>query len=196
MLDICGLPSLLTPSQATCGAAQSCSNNGCNGAFNSAGNPVCMGNFYGCPCIPNPIWIPPPPTQSRTVQPSQPTPPPLEDPWFVVGLYEEDDCNFASCLHAYGFGAMNMNAGTLEETDLNGVGPSYDLCNAIINGAKVDCYGDITTNCAPYGIALYNSRTCRTYCPSLGDSQFAWDLFDGDFGATLSTVLVCDRALS
>jgi hypothetical protein len=148
-----------------------------------------MGASFGCPCIPDPIWIPPPPTQ--------PTLPPLQNPWFVVGLYEEDDCNFAGCTHAYGLGAMNMNAGTLAEVDLDGVGHSTrDLCGASINGATVICQGDITVQCADPGVALYNSRTCRTYCPSFGDSQFVWDIFDGDFASSLSTVLVCDRALA
>ncbi|KAH9209392.1 Six-hairpin glycosidase-like protein, partial [Leptodontidium sp. 2 PMI_412] len=49
-----------TATSNTCGAVDSCSANGCNGAFNG-GNPICTGNKYGCPCRPDPIWIPPPP---------------------------------------------------------------------------------------------------------------------------------------
>ncbi|KPM41355.1 hypothetical protein AK830_g5170 [Neonectria ditissima] len=49
------------PVASTCGEVQSCDLNGCKGGFNADGNVICMGNFYGCPCRPNPIWIPPPP---------------------------------------------------------------------------------------------------------------------------------------
>jgi hypothetical protein len=151
-----------------------------------------MGNYFGCPCISNPSWAPPAPTPT--------TLPPLENPWFVVGLAEEDDCGFSiqGCTHAYSLGAMNMNAGTLVTgVEDNGTGHSTnDLCGATINGATVVCQGDITTECSNYGVALYNSRTCRTYCPSKGDSQFVWDIFDADFALSLSNVLVCDRALA
>ncbi|PVH72961.1 hypothetical protein DL98DRAFT_563348 [Cadophora sp. DSE1049] len=54
-----------TATSNTCGAVDSCSANGCNGAFNG-GNPICTGNKYGCPCRPDPIWIPPPPI-TRTI---------------------------------------------------------------------------------------------------------------------------------
>jgi hypothetical protein len=92
---------------------------------------------------------------------------------------------------------MNMNEGKVVDGNLNGIGHSTrDLCGANIGGATVICNGDITANCASYGVALYNSRSCRTYCPSLGDPQFVWNIFDGDFATSLSNVLVCDRALS
>jgi hypothetical protein len=125
--------------------------------------------------------------------------PPLEHPWYCVGLAEEDDCNsLGGCTRSYMLGARNMDAGTQENCCGTGV-RSYepnDLCGKTINGAVVDCYGDLTQECAGYGVALYNSRTCRTYCPSLGDDNFCWDLFDGDFSDSLTQTLVCDRALS
>ena len=159
-----------------------------------------MGNSYGCPCIPNPIWIPPPPFITQPPQPSKTPagPPPIEDPWFVVGLYESDDCGFGGCSRDYGLGAMDMNTGVILTSENTGVTAhsTNDLCGANIGGAIVICQGDITQECQAPGVALYNSRTCRTYCPSLGDNGFAWDIFDGDVSITLSTVLVCDRALS
>jgi len=92
---------------------------------------------------------------------------------------------------------MNMNAGTREQGGLTGVGFSTkNLCGYKIGGATVICNGDITQQCSDPGVALYNSRTCRTYCPGYGDSQFVWNIFDGDFAMSLSTVLVCDRALA
>jgi hypothetical protein len=156
-----------------------------------------MANYFGCPCLSDPSW------GSGQTQPTQPLLPPLppqENPWYVVGLAEEDDCGFSiqGCTHAYSLGAKDMTAGTLVTgVEDNGTGHSEnDLCGASINGATVVCEGDITVECSLYGVALYNSRTCRTYCPSQGDSQFVWDIFDADFALSLSTVLVCDRALA
>ncbi|KAH7395410.1 hypothetical protein BKA64DRAFT_624215 [Cadophora sp. MPI-SDFR-AT-0126] len=186
------------PTSNTCGAVDSCSANGCNGAFNG-GNPICTGNKYGCPCRPDPIWIPPPPITRTSPPTSDPTPtlPPLQNPWYVVGLWDEGECNFnGGCTYSYGAGAMNMNAGTRDQGPLTGIGFSTkQICGQKMFGATVICNGDITADCADYGVALYNSRTCRTYCSSLGDSPFVWKI-DGTFPSFLSTVLVCDRALS
>jgi hypothetical protein len=114
-----------------------------------------------------------------------------------VGLSESDTCNFAGCTRDYGLGVRNMNGGIGWTGYDTGVGHSArDLCGKTLNGTTVICQGDITQQCAGYGVALYNSRSCRTYCPSLGDPQFCFDLFDGYFADTLSMVLVCDRALS
>ncbi|KAL3963047.1 hypothetical protein ACCO45_000051 [Purpureocillium lilacinum] len=73
------------PVASTCGTRQSCSLNGCKGGFVN-GNAVCLSNYYGCPCIPDPIWIPPPP------QTSNPGYPPLESPWYCVGIYIDGNC--------------------------------------------------------------------------------------------------------
>ena len=174
-----------------------CAANGCNGVVTSGGNAVCTGDHFGCPCDPN--WSPPPPptTADPTPTPSPTGPPPLENPWYCVGLFERDDCGFAGCTHEYGLGARNINAGTQWTGYGTGIGHSTkDLCGKNLNGATVICQGDITQTCADYGVALYNSRSCRTYCPSLGDPQFCFTpVFDGYFSFSLSMVLVCDRAL-
>ncbi|KAH9209393.1 hypothetical protein DL95DRAFT_310096, partial [Leptodontidium sp. 2 PMI_412] len=100
------------------------------------------------------------------------------------------------CTYSYGAGAMNMNAGTRDQGPLTGIGFSTkQICGQTMFGATVICNGDITADCADYGVALYNSRTCRTYCSSLGDSPYVWKI-DGTFPSFQSTVLVCDRALS
>ncbi|KAL6693521.1 hypothetical protein J3F84DRAFT_401419 [Trichoderma pleuroticola] len=184
---------------STCGTAQSCDLNGCNGGFNSQGNAVCMGNFYGCPCIPNPIWIPPPPSlpPSEDPPPSSPSLPPLENPWYCLGIYERDDCNNLGCTRSYALGARNMNTGVAHTVHETGVGhPISDLCGATIDGATIECHGDISAECAPPGIATYNSRTCRSYCHSLGDPVECWNIGNGVFGFRMSMSLVCDRALS
>ncbi|KAH6658580.1 hypothetical protein BKA67DRAFT_511880, partial [Truncatella angustata] len=181
---------------STCGRKQSCSLNGCNGGFNDQGNAVCMTNFYGCPCIPNPIWIPRPPTLPPYVPPP-PTQPPLQNPWYCVGLSEDDDCGFGGCTHRFELVARNMNAGTQVSGYLTGIGHSTaDLCGATLGGATIICQGDITAQCSDYGVALYNSRSCRTFCPDLGDLPFCWQIFNGVSAFELAMDLICDRALS
>lgn len=186
--------------QNTCGSVLDCTANGCNGVVTSSGNPICTGYHSGCPC--NPDWssAPPPPPPATTSSPptGPPSPPPLVTPWYCVGLAETDDCGFGGCTHDYALGARNMNDGTQVNGYDTGIGSHNpgDLCGKSLGGWTVTCQGDITQECAGYGVALYNSRSCRTYCPSLGDPQFCLDLFDGDFSDSLSLVLVCDRALS
>lgn len=190
VMSMLNFKTILTSHQATCGKVDSCSANGCDGALYSGGA-LCLGNKFGCPCYPDPIWVPAPPIIHNQF-------PPLQDPWYTVGLYEDDECFNDGCTHAYGLGAMDMSeAGGLYDASLNGIGHSTkDLCNAKIGPAGVICIGDITKQCSDPGVALYNSRTCRTYCPSAGDNQFAWHIFDGFGSTTLSTVLICDRALA
>jgi hypothetical protein len=163
-----------------------------------------MANFFGCPCTPDAIWIPAPtglsPPPSQTSTPSSPSLPPLEDPWYCVGLFEDDYCNqnAAGCTSMYGMGVRNMNSGVVTTTSLTGVSSyaTQDLCSTTINGAEILCQGDITAQCSGYGIALYDSRSCRTYCPSAGDTPFCWDSFDGYSSSSQSASLICDRALS
>jgi hypothetical protein len=165
-----------------------------------------MNAYFGCPCTPDAIWIPAPTGLSPVPIPTPTTPslPPLEDPWYCVGMYEEDDCEEVGegsgyCTRWYGFASMNMNSGVRDTTPITGVGaiPASQLCGTTINSAEVLCYGDITAQCAGYGTALFNSRSCRTYCPSTGDSPFCYEVNGGPGSSEyISTVLICDRAMS
>jgi hypothetical protein len=200
---------LTLPPQNRCGTAQNYDLINCNGSFDSNKNTAgCRGKFLGCvcirvqvrfvnlpplfsslegcPCVPrcvyNPIWVPPPLL------------PPLENPWYCVGLAEADDCRFRGCIRQYSLGVMNMDAGTLAtDIELNAVAvhSPQDLWRVTINEATVISQGDISVECAD----LHNSWTCRIYCPSLGGGQVCWDITNAVFTNTQSMVLVCDRAL-
>jgi hypothetical protein len=123
-------------------------------------------------------------------------PPALEDPWYCVGLGQEDDCNFGGCTPDNTLGAYdvpNSKKADCCNTGLHGCSPTHP-CGRTINGATVECFGDLNQECANCGIALYNSLSCRTCCPIVGDDTFCSDIFDGDFSFTLMQTLVCDRA--
>jgi hypothetical protein len=164
-----------------------------------------MGNFFGCPCKPLPVWIPappshpPPPPPSPPSSPSPPQLPPLESIWYCLGVVDSWTCGSAlgSCVHDFSLGARNMTTGTVATTGHTGVGHSdQDLCGATIGGFTVNCKenSDITQSCAGYGIAKYNDRTCRTQCGPSGDSSFCFPaLNDIFFGTSLGAVLICDR---
>jgi hypothetical protein len=89
-----------------------------------------------------------------------------------------------------------MNKGTVETSDDSG-NPlaDQDLCGATIGNWKVTCNGDITKDCQDPGVATWGERTCRTYCPALGDNQMPFHINDGAFNLVLTAVLTCDRTL-
>jgi hypothetical protein len=92
---------------------------------------------------------------------------------------------------------MNMNKGTVETSDDDSSPHAdRDLCGATIGNWRVTCNGDITKTCQDPGVATWGERTCRTYCPDLGDNQIPYDIFDGDFAFSLTAVLTCDRTLA
>jgi hypothetical protein len=88
-----------------------------------------------------------------------------------------------------------MNAGTeVDEGDTgNPIHWSRNgLCGQTIDGAVVECFGDLNNDCSDYSMAAYKSRNCRTYCPNYGDDQSCFYIDDGYFALRLTMVLVCD----
>ncbi|UKZ57128.1 hypothetical protein TrVGV298_010980, partial [Trichoderma virens] len=155
-----------------CKPVPSCSINGCNGGFDSSGNIVCKGNFYGCPCIPDPIWLPAPTTFPNDPDPPASTLPPLVQPWYCLGVQEQDYSNAEHDTPSYWLAARNRNTGHTDNGYGTGTGYSArDLCRKTLGGATVIRNGDPMTQCSGYGIALWNSRSCRTHCASLGDKE-------------------------
>jgi hypothetical protein len=95
----------------------------------------------------------------------------------------------------WALGARNMNDGSIETSGETGISHAkQDLCGATIGGATVICQGDIMQECAGPGVALYKPRTCQSHCD--GDSVFCYNLDAVTFGRSLSSDLICDRALA
>jgi hypothetical protein len=122
------------------------------------------------------------------------------NPWYCLGVYEQDNCSpIAPCTRAWGLAARNMDTGRWVDDYLTGVGRSEgELCNKQLGGANIICQGDITQECSGYGVALYNYRTCRTYCPAFGDSQWCYNPFPNGingqlYAESIGATLICDR---
>lgn len=181
------------PVPSTCGTTGMCRD--CDGGLNGNGNFVCKGAKYGCACIPDPIWIPP--TAIPSTVPTAAPLPPLQNPWYCLGLYERGDCNFAGCTRAYSLGVRDMTNGEGWEVDGNGAGHQVeDFCGKVINGATVECYGDLNSYCSAYGVVKYKGRTCRTRCPDVdGDSPWCYDINNIWYSLKLAKNFICDRAL-
>ncbi|KAI9164146.1 hypothetical protein HJFPF1_05785 [Paramyrothecium foliicola] len=123
---------------------------------------------------------------------------------YIVGVQENWSCPVGSpggCNRNWKIAGIDMgHGGLLGTAKSTGIGLSdRDVCNAWIGDAQVWCYGDVTRTCSDYGVALFKSRKCRTYCRDKGDeSPLARNWIKNFFpkaGSAQGVTLVCDRPL-
>jgi hypothetical protein len=52
--------------------------------------------------------------------------------------------------------------------------------------------GDITQQCADYGVATWGDYVCRTYCPAKGDKNLCYESYLVTENDSVSSDLICD----
>ncbi|KAL0932619.1 uncharacterized protein CTRU02_211582 [Colletotrichum truncatum] len=117
--------------------------------------------------------------------------------WFVVGVHDDwKSSRTGGTTHKYSIAAKNMNTGAEVETKHSGAGRSSDdICGSKLFGAEVWCFqpGNIGKECQGYEVAAFNSRRCRTYCPSIGDKSPLYNYNLVTSGEWFRVHLICDR---
>ncbi|KAH7357685.1 hypothetical protein B0T11DRAFT_257444 [Plectosphaerella cucumerina] len=118
--------------------------------------------------------------------------------WYVVGVKNEwsvtqTPSGGVYTTNDYSIAAMNMDSGDEDDANHSGWGRGREnLCGTNVMDAEVWCWGDVTQNCQGY-IAAFKSRSCRTFCESLGDKRNLYNWNAGPTGAWFRADLVCDR---
>jgi hypothetical protein len=93
-----------------------------------------------------------------------------------------------------GYGVVGIDGSNpkWDAGDLNTL-QAKDVCDKTINGQKVTCSGDVSKQCAGYGVASYNNLNCRTICPSIGDPLDCWQSGAGSEYDGIHGVIICDQ---
>jgi len=95
-----------------------------------------------------------------------------------------------------GFGVVGIDGSDPKyEAESSYTYSAADLCGQTVNGQVVTCIGDITQTCAGYGVATYNSLSCRTICPDIGDPTACWRSDSGSANEFIVGVIICDMTM-
>jgi hypothetical protein len=92
------------------------------------------------------------------------------------------------------------------EVGIDGSDPEYDaassntysasdVCDQTVNGQVVTCIGDVTQTCSAYGVATWNSLSCRTICTDSGDPSPCWRSDAGSESESIIGVIICDQTM-